>query len=58
MQIIENEEFIGERPLFGSNSLLLKSVTVHAGESALKCCSNIEAIDCRFEGKYGMSMVL
>ena len=52
MQIIENEEFIGERPLFGSNSLLLKSVTVHAGESALKCCSNIEAIDGRFEGKY------
>ena len=31
---------------------MLKSVTVHAGESALKCCSNIEAIDCRFEGKY------
>ena len=52
MQVIENMEFGGERPLFGSNDLLLKNVTVHAGESALKCCSNIEAIDCRFEGKY------
>ena len=51
MQVIENMEFGGERPLFGSNDLLLKNVTVHAGESALKCCSNIEAIDCRFEGK-------
>ena len=52
MQVIENMEFGGERPLFGSNDLLLKNVTVHAGESALKCCSNIEAVDCRFEGKY------
>ena len=52
MQVIENMEFGGERPLFGSNDLLLKNVTAHAGESALKCCSNIEAIDCRFEGKY------
>ena len=52
MQVIENMEFGGERPLFGSNDLLLKNVTVHAGESALKWCSNIEAIDCRFEGKY------
>ncbi len=52
MQIIENKEFGGERPLFASHSLRLIDVTIHAGESALKECSNIEAIDCRFEGKY------
>lgn len=52
MEIIEGKEFGGERPLFGSHDLLLKNVTVHVGESALKCCKNIEAVDCRFEGKY------
>mgnify|MGYP000163995248 FL=1 len=30
----------------------LEDVTIHAGESALKECSNIIAINCRFEGKY------
>lgn len=52
MELIENKEFGGERPLFGSKNLSLRNVTIHAGESALKCCSNIEATDCRFEGKY------
>lgn len=52
MEVIENKEFGGERPLFASHDLLLRGVTVHAGESALKCCCNIEAVDCRFEGKY------
>lgn len=52
MRIIENEEFGGERPLFGEHDLILKGVTIHAGESALKCCRNVEAVDCRFEGKY------
>ena len=52
MEVIENKEFGGERPLFASYDLLLRGVTVHAGESALKCCRNIEAVDCRFEGKY------
>ncbi len=50
--VIENTEFGGERPLFASHNLLLKNVTIHAGESALKACSDIEAADCRFEGKY------
>lgn len=45
-------EFGGERPLFASHHLRLENVTVHAGESALKCCSDIDAVDCRFEGKY------
>lgn len=52
MQTIENKEFGGERPLFASHSLRLVDVTIHAGESALKECSDIEATDCRFEGKY------
>lgn len=52
MKIIKNEEFGGERPLFASHNLRLENVTIHAGESALKECSNIEAVDCRFEGKY------
>ncbi|MCM1164191.1 MAG: DUF3737 family protein [Muribaculaceae bacterium] len=52
MTVIENEEFGGERPLFASKHLVLKNVTVHAGESALKCCTDILAYNCRFEGKY------
>lgn len=52
METIKNAEFGGERPLFASHDLRLENVTIHAGESALKNCSNIEAIDCRFEGKY------
>ncbi|WP_418829150.1 DUF3737 family protein [Phocaeicola sp.] len=52
MQEIKNTEFGGERPLFASHDLRIENVTIHAGESALKECSNIEAVDCRFEGKY------
>lgn len=49
---IENQEFGGERPLFASHHLLLRNVTIHAGESAIKECSDITAENCRFEGKY------
>lgn len=52
MALIQYSEYGGERPLFGRRNLRLEHVTIHAGESALKCCANIEAIDCRFEGKY------
>lgn len=52
MTTIENKEFGGERPLFATHDLRLIDVTIHAGESALKECSDIEAIRCRFEGKY------
>ncbi|MDO4165408.1 MAG: DUF3737 family protein [Bacteroides sp.] len=52
MQQIKNTEFGGERPLFASHDLRMDNVTIHAGESALKECSNIVAVDCRFEGKY------
>lgn len=52
MDIIRNKEFGGERPLFESHNLRLEKVKVHAGESAVKECSNIEAVDCVFEGNY------
>lgn len=52
MKTIKDTEFGGERPLFESHDLRLENVTIHVGESALKECSNIEAIHCRFEGKY------
>ena len=52
MKQITNTEFGGERPLFATHNLYLENVTIHAGESALKECSNIEAVRCRFEGKY------
>ena len=52
MKIIRNEEFEGERPLYATHGLKLENVTIHKGESALKECSDIEAIGCRFEVKY------
>lgn len=52
MKTIKNQTFGGERPLFESHDLRLEGVTITAGESALKECSNIEAVDCRFEGNY------
>lgn len=52
MEKIVNAEFGGERPLFHTRDLILENVTIHAGESALKGCRNIEAVGCTFEGKY------
>lgn len=52
MDIIKNESFGGERPLFGSKDLRLEDVTITDGESGIKCCKNIEADGCRFIGKY------
>lgn len=52
METIKNTEFGGERPLFAARNIRLENVTIHAGESALKECSNVMAVDCRFEGKY------
>lgn len=52
MKIIRDKHFEGERPLFESHDLRLEQVTIGDGESAVKECSNIEAADCRFWGKY------
>ena len=56
MKEIKDKEFGGERPLFATHGLKLVNVTIHAGESALKCCSDIVAEKCRFEGKYPSGM--
>ena len=48
MRIISNTAFGGERPLFESHDLRLENVIIHAGESAIKECSNIEAVNCKF----------
>lgn len=52
MQQIKDTVFGGERPLFAAHDLRLENVTIQAGESALKECRNIEAVNCRFDGKY------
>ena len=52
MEIIKDKEFGGERPLFASKGIRLENVTIHAGESAIKECRDIEAYGCVFEGKY------
>lgn len=52
MKEIKDAEYGGERPLFAEHDLKLVNVVIHTGESALKECKNIEAVHCRFEGKY------
>ena len=52
MKLIKDMEFGGERPLYCERDLRLENVVIHAGESALKETANIEAENCRFEGKY------
>lgn len=48
-KIIENQRFDKERALYGSRGLIIKNVAFDGpadGESALKECSDIEAVDC------------
>lgn len=52
MKLISNQEFGGERPLYCEHDLRLENVTIHLGESSIKETRNIEAEQCRFEGKY------
>lgn len=52
MQVIKDKFFEGERPLYGSNNLVLENVKFYPGESALKEASNITANNCYFMGKY------
>ncbi|MBR0036798.1 MAG: DUF3737 family protein [Bacteroidales bacterium] len=52
MQLIKNQEFRGERPLYTAHDLRLENVTIHLGESSIKESRNIEAENCTFEGKY------
>ncbi|MBR1889397.1 MAG: DUF3737 family protein [Alloprevotella sp.] len=52
MNIIKDQTFGGERPLFGLTDTRLENVTITEGESGIKFCKNIEADRCRFIGKY------
>lgn len=49
---IKNKEYSGERSLFAMRDLQLENVTIHIGESSLKECGNILAVNRRFEGKF------
>lgn len=52
MKTIKDLEFGGERPLYALHGARLENVTIHPGESSIKEGSDIEAVNCRFEGKY------
>lgn len=52
MTLLRDKEWGGERPLYRREHLRLEGCTIRAGESALKECRDIEAVGCRFEGKY------
>ena len=53
MEIIKNQYFEGERPLYcKKNGLRLENVSIGPGESSLKEGAGIEAVHCEFKGKY------
>lgn len=52
METIKNQEFRGERPLFGIHDTRLEEITIVDGESGVKCCSNLECNNSKFYGKY------
>ena len=55
MEIVKNQEFGGERPLYAKkNGLKMDGVTIHPGESSVKEGCDIEADNCVFEGKYAL----
>ncbi len=51
-QLISNQFFEGERPLYATNNVRLENVKFYPGESALKECKNVEAYKCEFMCKY------
>ena len=51
-QLIKDQSFGGERPLFARHDLRLENVTITDGESGIKHCQRMEADGCRFYGKY------
>ena len=53
METIKNQYFEGERPLYcRRDGLRLEGVKIGPGESSLKECADIEAVNCEFAGKY------
>lgn len=57
MQLIKDQIFEGERPLYRAADVALEGVTIQNGESALKECRNIEADNCNFLGKYPLWLI-
>ena len=51
-QLITNQFFEGERPLFGMDNIRLENLKFYPGESAIKECKNVEAYKCEFMCKY------
>jgi hypothetical protein len=52
MEVISNTFFEGERPLFGLDGIRLENLKFYPGESAVKACTNVEAVMCEFWSKY------
>ena len=52
MDIIKDQYFEGERPLYARHGLRIENVTIGPGESSLKEGSDLEAENCEFQGKY------
>ena len=52
MEIIKDQYFEGERPLYVRQGLRLENVVIGPGESALKEGGDFEADHCEFKGKY------
>ena len=52
MEIIKDQYFEGERPLYARHGLSLDHIVFGPGESAVKEGSDIEAENCEFQGKY------
>ena len=52
MNLIKDKELGGERPLFGISDTRLENIKITDGESAIKCCHNLECDNSKFYGKY------
>ena len=52
MEIIKDQYFEGERPLYARHGLRIENVTIGPGESSLKEGSDLDAEDREFKGKY------
>ena len=52
MLTIKDKVFGGERPLFETHGARLENIVITDGESAIKHCSDLEVVGCKFYGKY------
>ena len=52
MDLIKDQYFEGERPMYARHGLRIENVTIGPGESSLKEGSDLEAEECEFQGKY------